>query len=95
MPTGNFTANGAISEVYVSKRTAFKAGLAGTFVATVQLEMLDSSGNWRPLAIDNYGGRSIYTAPTGTFVVNETENDRQYRWRVTAFTSGTIEWLLA
>lgn len=95
MPSGNFTANGATSEVYVSNRSPFKAGIAGTFVGTVALEMYDSSGNWRTLAIDNYGSRSSYTAPTGTFVVNETEGNRQYRWRVTAFTSGTIEWLLA
>ncbi len=94
MPVGTLSSTGQ-SPVYVSKRKAFKAGISGTFSATVSLEMRDSSGTWRTLAIDNVGTQSTWTVPTGIFFVDENENDREYRWNCTSYGSGTINWLLA
>ena len=93
MATGTFTATGTSPE-YTSKRAAFKAGIFGTFSATVSLEMKDSGGTWRTIGIDNYGTQSTWTVPTGVLEIAETESDRVYRWNCSVFGSGTVTWLL-
>lgn len=91
--TGNFTGtgNGSSAMFY----GAFNASLWGTFVGTVILERsFDGGTTFLPCAIDTAGDPNAYSAPMSV-VINEPEPGVFYRFRCSAYTSGTINYRLS
>lgn len=92
MSHGNLTANGHNSLANgtgagVVKGNRVDALISNVFVATVQLQMRDTQGNWLPNGAD-------ITAP-GVRYVEGGQQDREWRLMVTAYTSGTITYELS
>lgn len=68
----------------------FNIAVYGTFVGTVVLEKtFDSGANWIPVFRQGTTTAISYTAP-GAEMLCEPEMSVAYRWRCSAYTSGTI-----
>ena len=66
------------------------AFVEGTFVGTVVLECKPpGAAAFVPVLADTYGTPVSLTAP-GSLAIHEAREDTLYRWRCSAFTSGTI-----
>jgi hypothetical protein len=86
--TQSFTATGVGPELGIRGRGA--AFVEGTFVGTVVLECRPPGAvDFVPVLADNYGTPMQLSAP-GTFAIEDWRDDVRYRWRCSAFTSGTI-----
>lgn len=84
--SASLIATGATTSVFVSGN--FNASLTGTFVATLQLERsFDGGTTWQPLTA---GGSTITFTAVMSESFFEPEADALYRWKCTAYTSGTI-----
>lgn len=82
----NLTAAGSTTSIFVNGN--FNASLTGTFVATMQLERsFDGGVTFQPLTA---GGTPITYTTIMSESFYEPEIDALYRWRCTAYTSGTI-----
>lgn len=99
--TGTFAATGNgtafTPENSQDRRTvaAFNIALYGTFVGTVLLEKsFDAGVNWIPVYRPATATAVSYTAP-GAEVLAEPEDGVQYRWRCSAYTSGTVNYRLS
>lgn len=91
--TGNFTGtgNGTAAMFY----GPFNASLWGTFVGTCVLERsFDGGTTYIPCAVDASGTANSYTGAV-TLVVTEPEPGVFYRFRCSAYTSGTINYRLS
>jgi hypothetical protein len=91
---GTFTGTG--SGAWVADLTgAFHAALSGTFVGTVVLEQSFDGGTTAvPVSADLYGTPISLSAPMGLSLYEE-ESGVLYRFRCSAWTSGTIAWRLS
>ncbi len=89
---GNLTAIGPTSGFYLRGRFAFS--VTGDFVGTARLEQsFDGGANWIAVNLSDGSARE-FTAPD-RIVIDEPESGVQYRFRVTARTSGTFAWRFA
>lgn len=87
----SFTAVGVGAQLLVKHGDSFSYSVSGTFVGTV---IIESSQN--PLSFFNSTGVSATAAASGTIVVNAPDQGYvYYRFRCSAFTSGTIVTSLA
>lgn len=71
----------------------FLAALSGTFVGTAQLEKQSPDGTWRALSANLSGGLASWTAGSGLFEINNGAPGT-YRWNCTAWTSGSLDWII-
>lgn len=96
--TGALTATGSSASFVsddINRSGGFNAALWGVFVGTMQLERsFDGGTTWLPCSLDTSGTVASYTAPV-SLTCNEPERNVLYRWRCTAFTSGTINYRLS
>lgn len=99
--TGTFAATGNGStfmpdnaqNLYLT--SPFNAALYGTFVGTVVLEKsFDAGANWVPVLHPATNTAVSYTAPSAA-VFYEPEDGVLYRFRCSAYTSGTINYRLS
>lgn len=93
MISGSFTAAGQTSAVgnFV---VGFSVSLGGTFSATVLLERShDSGGTWFNCSLDSAGTTAQWTAPMSVDVA-AINWSTQYRLRCTAYTSGTVTYVM-
>lgn len=79
--TKSFTATGAGPEFLSKRGETFSYALSGTFVATIVLETF-IAGGWTPVV-------SATIADSGTITPEPGKASRRYRYRCSAFTSGT------
>jgi hypothetical protein len=91
--SGSFTANGQTS-VAAEFIGEFAMMIGGTFIASVLLERSPDNGvTWFPCSLDPEGTPAQYTAPCSVDVASRV-HPMQYRLRVTAYTSGTVNYVL-
>ncbi len=65
--------------------------LAGTFVATIQVQKsFDSGTTWYVVSRDSAGALAEYASPGFNGTIIEPESQILYRFECTAFTSGTV-----
>lgn len=85
------TGNGSDFQPKTSEGAAgnFNIAVSGTFVGTVVLEKSFDKTTYIPVSRPGTGTAISYTAP-GAEVLSEPEAGVTYRWRCSAFTSGTI-----
>lgn len=92
--TGTFTATG-VSAAFKPPPNSIQMNMSlwGAFVATLVLERsFDKGVTWLPLTA--LGTSFSFTGPcTETF--EEYEAGAQWRWRCTAFTSGTVNYRIS
>jgi hypothetical protein len=68
---------------------AYNVSLAGTFTATAVLERtFDGGANWLP--VPDSTGTALQAAAPMSAVLYEPEDGVLYRWRLSAYTSGTV-----
>jgi hypothetical protein len=90
--SGSFTANGQTS-ASLPFLNQFSVMLGGTFNATVLLERSPDGGTtFYPCSTDGTGTQASYTAPMSVDVVSQ-RHAMLYRLRVTAYSSGTINYV--
>jgi len=87
------SAAGASQAVQMEKD--FNAAVWGTFVGTMVLERsFDEGANWLPCSLNTSGDNAQYTVPA-SLTVFEPEGGVRYRWRCSAYTSGTINYRIS
>lgn len=79
-----------VASVDVRKYAAVSLQLAGTFVASVQLQASNDGVNFIPIFGNVLAQSSWTTTLSGTAIVYIPPNFRYFRARVTSYTSGTI-----
>lgn len=91
--TGTFVA--ATSGTSAQFMGPFNIELSGTWVGTVQLERsFDGGTTFVAAAMDTAGTAAAYTTNV-SIVVSEPEPGVIYRWRCTAYTSGTVSYRIS
>jgi hypothetical protein len=87
--TTSFSAVGAGDELTIRGRGA--AFVAGTFVGTLVLECLPPGApGFVPVLADPATGAMVQLTAPGTLAIDEPREGTAYRWRCSAFTSGSI-----
>lgn len=91
--SSSFTATGSSSRYSTAQNVPFNAAIWGTFVGTVTLERsLDNGTTWLTVPMPDMTD-ATFTAPKN-FVVNDPQPGTLYRWTCSAYTSGTINYLI-
>lgn len=73
----------------------FNVALWGTFAATMVLERsFDGGTTFMAVSSDTVGTANTYTAPM-SMTVTEVEQGVLYRWRCSAYTSGTVNYRIS
>lgn len=89
--SGALTATGASGAISPSSRSSelrFTFGLSGTWAGTVDLERSSDGGATWPEVVETYTANTSKNAESPS-------SDYSYRLNCSAFTSGTINWVLA
>lgn len=87
--SGSLGAAGQVSPA-IQMEKDFNAAIWGTFVGTAILERsFDDGVTWLPCSLNTSGDNAQYTVPA-SLTVYEPEGGVRYRWRCSAWTSGTI-----
>ncbi len=94
--TKALTSTSAPADSFAPERGYLHAYVYGTFVATAALERsYDGGTTWLPVEVTPGSAYTKTAAGSTVIFVPEAKGDVLYRWKLSAFTSGTVNAVLA